>query len=73
MTDIVCLVIGALAVAAIGIAIYSGCEYTKLDRLYRRERALSVDLNREIHELSARLDEANRDLAQWRKTSREDG
>lgn len=67
MTDVVCLLLLVIAIGAIGYAIAARRSLHDVERKYRQERIDSTDLRRQVHELSGRLNEANRDLAQWRK------
>lgn len=67
MTDVLCLLLLVIAIGATGYAIAARRSLHEAERKYRQERFDSTDLRRHRDELSARLDEANRDLAQWRK------
>lgn len=67
MSDVLCLLLLVTAIGAIGYAIAAKRSLHDVEGEYRQERIDSTDLKRQVHELSGRLQEANRDLAQWRK------
>lgn len=67
MSDVLCLLLLVTTIGAIGYAISAHRSLHDVERKYRQERFDSTDLRRQRDELSGRLDEANRDLAQWRK------